>query len=259
MKKINLKRIIALFVIFLNLAISLYTLWTPGTIITNGKHDKGQNGIWIQHGWLGHHSWFKKYKKAPSKFRDKENMLSLQRDLQKHNIKYIYPHLCPTDFQGHISKVDHEQTKNFLKVFNDFKVMPWVGGVLGEHCFPESKKWRKTFIESVIILLESHPSFSGIHLNIEPLPSGNKSLLVLLDELKLAMPTKTLSVAAYPPPTLWHPYKEVHWEKEYFKEVSRRVDQLVPMMYDTGIKLPKFYQKLMTDWSHEVLQCLRYT
>src|SRR5206468_2358601 len=38
-----------------------------------------------------------------------------------------------------------------------------------------------------------------------------------------------------------------------FREVARRCDQMVVMMYDAGQKLPKLYQKLMADWTGEIL------
>jgi hypothetical protein len=64
---------------------------------------------------------------------------------------------------------------------------------------------------------------------------------------------RLLSVAAYPPPTRWHPFPEVHWDESYYKLVAARVDQLVPMMYDTAMKYDKFYQQLMASWTREVL------
>jgi hypothetical protein len=68
------------------------------------------------------------------------------------------------------------------------------------------------------------------------------------------LPTgKLLSVAAYPPPTRWHPFEDVHWTEDYFRQVARRCDQLAVMMYDTALRKPKLYQHLMADWTGEVL------
>ena len=103
-------------------------------------------------------------------------------------------------------------------------------------------------------LLEAHPRLAGVHLNVEPLPSADTAFLQFLEEAKARLgPGKALSIAAYPPPTRWHPYPEVHWEESYFRAVARRSDQLAVMMYDTGIRVPKFYQRLMIDWTREVL------
>jgi len=106
----------------------------------------------------------------------------------------------------------------------------------------------------VLDLLQGHPRLAGVQVNIEPMPSGNPDFLTLLDELRQAMPTgKILSVAAYPPPTRWHPFPEGHWEESYFRQVAKRADQLAPMMYDTAIPLQKIYQHLMSTWTVDIL------
>lgn len=66
-------------------------------------------------------------------------------------------------------------------------------------------------------------------------------------------PGRILSIAAYPPPTWWHPFPDVHWDESYFRQVASRCDQLAVMMYDAGQRIPKTYQKLMADWTVEVL------
>ena len=37
------------------------------------------------------------------------------------------------------------------------------------------------------------------------------------------------------------------------RQIAERVDQVVPMMYDTAIKQPKFYRQLMFHWTTQVL------
>jgi hypothetical protein len=66
-------------------------------------------------------------------------------------------------------------------------------------------------------------------------------------------PKRLLSVAAYPPPTRWHPFPDVHWEKQYFQAVAGRVDQMVVMMYDTALRQDKLYQSLMASWTRDEL------
>ena len=64
---------------------------------------------------------------------------------------------------------------------------------------------------------------------------------------------KVLSIAAYPPPTIWHPISSVHWDEDYYRQVSQRADQLVVMMYDTAIRFEKVYEYIMAKWTSEVL------
>ncbi len=232
-----------------------FLLWSPGKTVWDGRHDLGSNGLWLQHGWLGDDSWFERNQRDKTRFRDPEKVQVLSHRLNTHGIQYVFPHACPTDSSGRISPVDPVQTELFLDHIGEVKVLPWIGGVLQVHCFPSSPEWRATFISSAVDLLVAHPRLAGLHLNIEPLPTGTPDFLLLLDELRKALPEGALlSVAAYPPPTRWHPFPEVHWEEQYFRQVAKRVDQLVPMMYDTSLKWPKVYQQLLASWTSDVLE-----
>jgi len=234
-----------------------YALWRPGKVVEDGGHDRGHNGIWLQHGWLGDDGWFHRTAKEDQKslFRSEDRIRQLARLLQQHGIRDVFPHLCPCSPRGEVAAVDSEQANRFLRLFEGFRVMPWVGGVWGEHASPEDAHWRSNFVASVSRLLADHRGFAGVHVNIEPMPSGNAQFLALLDELRAAMPAgKFLSVAAYPPPTRWHPFPDVHWEEVYFRQVASRADQMVVMMYDTSLKYPKLYQHLMAAWTGEVLR-----
>ncbi len=248
------KKTIYIILIIALVGVITYTIWTPGKIANSGDHNLKTNGIWLQHGWLGDDKWFAKTGKDKTLFRDQSKIYELAKKLEAHNIRDIYPHLCPCSPTGRISSVDHKQTERFLTYFSEFRVMPWIGGRLNVHCFPESEKWRKAFIASAKELLTAYPGLAGIHINIEPMPSGNKDFLLLLNELKNALPEgKLLSIAAYPPPSLLQPAVKVHWEEDYFKTISSTVDQMAVMMYDTALQLQKVYQNLMASWTEDVL------
>jgi hypothetical protein len=235
--------------------LGLVTLaWSPGRAVRDGRHDLRTNGIWIQHGWLGDDAWFERYQKDKALFQDDHKIQELADLLTSHGVRYVYPHVCPCDPSGRIAPVDPVQTERFLDHFGDFQVIPWIGGVLDVYCSPESPQWRASFVSSVADLLARHPRLAGVQLNIEPMPGGNPGFLILLDELRQAMPPgKIISVAAYPPPTPWHPFADIHWNEPYFRRVAQRCDQVVPMMYDTAIRLPKLYQHLMSGWTSDVL------
>lgn len=233
-----------------------YVLWRPGLDIRDGGHDRGQNGLWLAHGWLGADDWFLRNGKTNefSKYRDVQSIRSLSDKLHRYHITDVFPHLCPAEPDGHLPKVDAGQVERVLQGLAGFRVMPWVGGPNGGNVRLTNGKWRSTFTNDVSALLRAHPRFAGVHLNVEPLPAGDTNFLAFLDQLRSALPEgKLLSIAAYPPPTRWHPYPDVHWDEHYFREVARRCDQVVVMMYDAGQRIPKFYQFLMADWTQEVL------
>jgi hypothetical protein len=243
-----------LFVVVVGLG---YIVWTPGAEVNNGRHDRRRNGIWLQHGWLGHDNWFIQNQKTDrlQHFRDPAEIEKLVALLRQHHITDLFPHLSPTHSLGQLPPVDDEQVTRFLDGLGpDFRVLPWTGGVLDDSARTNDPQWRATFVRSVRALLDRHPRLAGIHINVEPCPTGDKSFLMLLEELRASLPSgKLLSIAAYPPPTRWHPYDDIHWDKTYFRQVADRSDQIVVMMYDTGIHLGKLYENLMRQWTSECL------
>jgi hypothetical protein len=233
-----------------------YLLWTPGRDITDGRHDLGRNGIWLQHGWLADDDWFVHEKKTNqiARFRDPQQIQKLAGLLRQNHITDVFPHLCPAGFEGRLPSMDNEQAERFLREFKDFRVMPWVGGVLNLHVRLKSPEWRATFATNLRQLMDEHPAFAGVHLNVEPLPSGDRDFLALLEAIRAALPPgKVISVAAYPPPTRWQPSADVHWDEAYFRQVAARVDQIVVMMYDTSLKNRKLYESLAVSWTCETL------
>ncbi|MBZ0186591.1 MAG: hypothetical protein K8F91_10115 [Candidatus Obscuribacterales bacterium] len=234
--------------------LTLFLTWSPGRELLDGSHDRRTNGLWMQHGWLGDDAWFKRYGKDVSKFRDIKTLNKTAEQLREHHITDIYPHLCPCSTDGAIAQADKEQVERFLDAFTGFRIMPWVGGVNGSSAIINNKLWRKTFAQSCNDLLVQHPRLAGVHINIEPMRSGNQDYLLLLDELRTAIPPgKLLSVAAYPPPTFWQPVAAVHWDEDYSRAVAKRVDQATVMMYDTSLRVPALYRQLMKDWTRQAL------
>lgn len=252
----SLKRIgIALVVIAATVGLALL-LWQPGLDVRDGRNDRVQNAIWIGHGWLGADDWFIQYKKTNEleRYRSPERIKHLADNLRRHHIRDIYPHVCPATPDGRLPDLDPKQIERFLNEFSGFRVIPWIGGPNGSAVRLTSKRWRDQFVLEVRRMLDRYPAFAGVHLNVEPLPSGDEDFLRLLDELRAKLPNgRMLSVAAYPPPTRWHPSTDVHWQESYFREVARRSDQVAVMTYDAAQRIPKTYQRLMADWTRETL------
>lgn len=230
-----------------------YILWDPGVDSSEGKFDRARNGLWLAHGWMADDAWFAAHARDKNAY-DAEHAQSRLKDTCANNgIAYVFPHLCPATPNGGLPDYDARRLETLLDILPAVKVLPWVGGVHGLHCPIESSEWRTCFVASCANLLSQHPRLAGLHLNIEPMPDGNEAFLALLDELKDALGvTKILSVAAYPPPTRWHPHPQVHWSEAYYREVDQRCDQLVPMMYDTSLRIGKTYTWLVAEWTREL-------
>lgn len=234
-----------------------YMAWSPGANVTDGRHDLVQNGIWLQHGWLGDDGWFERYNKTDRiiEFRDREQIRALAELLRRQHFSDVFPHVAPTRPDGYLPPIDHDQATLFLAELDGFRITPWIGGAWGEQAHPDIPTWRKNFVGSIRELLDEYPGFAGVHINIEPCPTGDRDFITLLQEVRAVLePDEWLSVAAYPPPTRWHRFPEVHWEESYFREVASHVDQVVVMMYDTSLTNAKLYRSLMTRWTGQILE-----
>ncbi len=167
-----------------------YLLWNPGKDVTDGRHDRGQNGIYLQHGWLADDAWFKRNRKLDRQafFRDRRNIRELAEQLRRHHITDVFPHLCPAELDGSIAPADDEQVERFLDEFAGFRVLPWIGGSRDSTARPELAKWRAKFTASAASLLAKHPRLAGVHVNIEPCADGSDDLILLLGELRAPCP-----------------------------------------------------------------------
>jgi len=248
-------RILSALALVLGIPALAYWIWSPGNDQTLSCPN---NAIWLGHGWLGADSWFQRYHKKQGAFREDSAIQDLLKKLSENHIRYVYPHLCPAQFDGNIAEYDDPQIMRFSDAASTagIRVLPWVGGVLNESARISDPKWRKQFSLSIKELLAKHPRLAGIHINIEPLPDGERDFILLLDEVKASVGDKILSVAAYPPPTVWQQSPNVHWSLDYIREVAGICDQFVVMMYDTAIPLRKCYIFLMKQWTDELISTL---
>lgn len=241
-------------VALLAIPVGAWVLWSPGVDIRDGRHDLQTNAIWMQHGWLADDAWLARNGKSPTDFRETSRIAAAAQGLQTHHMRFVYPHLCPCQSNGALAASDPAQVERFLDGFAGFDVYPWVGGVRGETARMTDPAWRSGFAQACAALMREHPRLAGVHVNIETIPSGDADFLAVLEEIRHGLPPgKRLSIAAYPPPTRWQPSAEVHWDEAYAHAVAARVDQVVVMMYDTGLHSSKLYEQLMKDWTREAL------
>lgn len=247
----NRFKVYSVLFVVIGLFITFYAVWSPGDNALRDSNNLQSNGMWIAHGWFGDQLWFKKYKKEPSEYDESKEYLLIHK-IKILKIKYLYPHLCPANSRGQIPEIDLEKIKKFRIKCPSVKIIPWIGGSTDSTVDLGDKIWKAAFISSVKDLL-SHEEIDGIHVNIEPLASGDKDFLGLLSEIKKIKGDKILSVAAYPPPTFFHPHASVHWDLGYYQDICSLADQVVPMMYDTALNYRKIYTNLVRQWTKEVI------
>ena len=243
-------------------AVSCYFFWEAGSekMPFRLKRQKQNHAIYLSHYFLADDTYFARNpKEKKNSYRSVEKLEKYFKFLKDKEIKTLYPHMCPATPDGNLPLYDAEQMERVLDAAQKYniRVLPWVGGVLDDSARIYNPSWRMAFCKNIKLLLKNHPRLAGIHLNVEPLPDGDKEFAAFLKDLKDVLHKKCLSLAAYPPPTRWHPYKSVHWSKEYFRLLARNCDEVSVMMYDTAIRYEKFYIALMKKWAKEILLSLQ--
>src|SRR5688500_16812220 len=172
----SVRRIAIAIFLIVAIAFAAYALWRPGLDIRDGRHDRQSNGVWLAHGWLGGDEWFIQNNKTNefTRYRSAVNLKALADKLRSNHITDLFPHLCPAEPTGQLPAVEANQVERFLDAFPHSRVLPWIGGPNGASARINNAKWRATFTANVRQLLVAHPRLAGVHLNIEPLPSGDK-------------------------------------------------------------------------------------
>lgn len=236
-----------------------YAVWSPGRSVRDGAHDRGENGIWLQHSWLADDAWCEENDRVERcrRLRDPEEIESQFAQLQSAGIRYLFPHLAPTSGSGSLPGVDRAQLVRVLDAAerHDLLVIPWIGGVWQRHVFPEDPAWRRRFVADVVSLLALDARIAGVQINVEPLTNGDEDFVELLGELRGSMPDdRILGLAAYPPAPFARSDDDVFWTLDYLRELSEPVDQISMMLYDTGYPLRKFYVAAVAGWTRDVLR-----
>jgi len=225
--------------------------------------DRTRNAAWLEHRWF----------QAGVTPTDLE---ALAKRLAQNKIHYLYPHLTPTDPAGHLPQHSDDAVRKFTtKMRHDIpgiQILPWVGGVQkgykqtspGTLDF-NSPAMRDAFAADCSAFIEKY-HLDGIHLNIEPVESGDARFVEWVGAIKKRIGDhKVLSVAAAKP-SLFEGFNVAPlraWDLDYFVSVGRHCDQLVIMNYDTSFNTQLQYSlftedklsRLLARFAQEKLAC----
>ncbi|MFI6828632.1 hypothetical protein ACIBG5_16110 [Kribbella sp. NPDC050241] len=191
--------------------------------------------------WLGH-AWVDGRKTAA-------DVTALAQQLKGTGIRDLYVHTGPLEHDGSLplAKVSPKArwfTEAVRTAAPDVRVQAWLGDVVQPGKDPgmdlDDAAVRTRVVASAKAVLDQ--GFQGIHYDFEPVKSGSKGFLAVLDATRaLGVP---LSVAAAQIDPLWQLHRipiDKRWSQEYFGEVSRRVEQIAVMSYDTAMPLKSLY------------------
>ncbi|TDW87850.1 hypothetical protein EV137_5934 [Kribbella pratensis] len=197
---------------------------------------RGQDALWLGHAWVDGR-------------KSAADVTALAQRLQGTGIRDLYVHTGPLEHDGSLplAKVS-PKARWFVDAVHAaapaVRVQAWLGDVVQPGKDPgmnlDDSAVRRRVVESASAVLQQ--GFQGIHYDFEPVRSGSKGYLSVLDETR-ALGT-TLSVAAAQIDPLWYLHVipvDKWWSQDYFRQIAERVNQVAVMSYDTALPLESLY------------------
>ncbi|MFH9978464.1 hypothetical protein ACH4ND_04230 [Streptomyces sp. NPDC017179] len=212
--------------------------------LADGTYTRGQDAIWLGHAWVD------------GRKKDAD-VAALARRLRGTGIRDLYVHAGPLEHDGTLPKSAYSGAGWLIpavhRALPGVRVQAWLGDELATES-PDGMRLERAATRAAVVTSTREilaAGFGGAHFDLEPLHSGDRDYLGLLDDLRAVTRAHgvPLSVAAHqidPLPafhSLWgtltnHPK---WWSQAYFAQVARRVDQIAVMSYDTMQPLPSLY------------------
>ncbi|MFJ4484418.1 hypothetical protein ACIP3D_18940 [Streptomyces longwoodensis] len=210
----------------------------------DGTRTRGRDALWLGHAWVDGR-------------KDDADVAALAERLAGTGVKDLYVHAGPLEHDGTLPASRYPKARWLVGAVHrempGVRVQAWLGDVLATEG-PTGMRLadagtRAHVVRSARQVLDA--GFEGAHFDLEPLHSGDRHYLGLLDRLHAVTRARNvpLSVAAHqidPLPgfhSFWgtvagHPK---WWSQAFFGEVARRVDQIAVMSYDTMQPLQSTY------------------
>ncbi|MGW2099926.1 hypothetical protein ACWCPX_19825 [Streptomyces olivaceoviridis] len=209
-----------------------------------GTRTRHQDALWLGHAWVD----------GRKTDRDVE---ALARRLRGTGIRDLYVHAGPLEHDGTLPASAYPKARRLIAAVHrelpGVRVQAWLGDKLASES-PDGLRLERAATRAAVVTSARQilaAGFEGTHVDLEPLHSGDRDYLSLLDDLRDLTHARgaVLSVAAHqidPLPafhsfwgtTTGHPK---WWSQAYFGQVARRVDQIAVMSYDTMQPLESLY------------------
>ncbi|MFF2651163.1 hypothetical protein [Streptomyces sp. NPDC058045] len=210
----------------------------------DGTKSRTRDAFWLGHAWVDGR-------------RTESDVRALAARLRGTGIRDLYVHTGPLEHDGTLPARRHPRAAWLIRTVHralpGVRVQAWLGDKLATET-PDGMHLTDRAVRTRILTATAQvldAGFNGAHFDLEPLHSGDRDYLDLLDRLRSLTRSRhaLLSVAAHqidPLPGLHtagsalfdHPK---YWSQSYFGQVARRVDQIAVMSYDTGMQLPSLY------------------
>jgi hypothetical protein len=210
----------------------------------DGTRTRGRDAIWMGHAWVDGR-------------KDDADLAAFARRVKGTGIKDLYVHAGPLEHDGTLPSHRYPRAAWLIaavhRTMPGVRVHAWLGDVLATEGPAGMRLSRAATREAVLGSARQvlDAGFDGVHFDLEPLHSGDRDFLLLLDDLHAMTRGRgaVLSVATAqidPVPSL-HAAAGVFtghpkwWSQAYFRQVALRVDQVAVMSYDTAMPLQSLY------------------
>ena len=209
-----------------------------------GTYTRNRDAIWLGHAWVDGR-------------KTEADVNALAHRLERTGIRDLYVHAGPLEHNGTLPRSAYPKASWLTKTLHSraprLRVQAWLGDVLATEG-PTGMRLERPATRAAVVASTREilaAGFDGVHFDLEPLHSGDRDYLTLLDSLRTVTRAHhaLLSVAAHqidPLPgfhAFWgtvagHPK---WWSQRFFGQVARRVDQIAVMSYDTMQPLQSLY------------------
>ncbi|MET8770757.1 hypothetical protein [Streptomyces sp. NPDC004658] len=209
-----------------------------------GTRTRHQDALWLGHAWVDGR-------------KTDRDVQALARRLKGTGIRDLYVHAGPLEHDGTLPASAYPKARRLIAAVHrelpGVRVQAWLGDKLATES-PDGLRLERAATRAAVVTSARRilaAGFEGTHFDLEPLHSGDRDYLSLLDDLRGLTHARgaVLSVAAHqidPLPafhsfwgtTTGHPK---WWSQAYFGQVARRVDQIAVMSYDTMQPLQSLY------------------
>ncbi|RPE40991.1 glycosyl hydrolase family 18 (putative chitinase) [Streptomyces sp. Ag109_O5-1] len=205
-----------------------------------GTHTRSKDAIWLGHAWVDGR-------------KTDADVTALAARLADTGIRDLYVHAGPLEHNGTLPKSAYPKARWLITAVHrklpGVRVQAWLGDELApekpDAMHLERSATRAAVVESARQVVAA--GFDGVHFDLEPLHSGDRNYLALLDALRPVTPLLSVAAHQIDPLPAFHSFwgtvtgHPKWWSQEYFGQVARRVDQIAVMSYDTMQPLQSLY------------------
>jgi hypothetical protein len=262
-RRIKWRRVFDVVAVLMIVAVLRACFLRPGTDYPGSHFNRGQNAAWLGVEWS----------MEPHSVSEVE---ALAANLKQQQIATIFVYLSYLKPAGEFNPT-YDHAREFIMAFKqvapEIEVQAWLGvpvrvppgtpGAAGYVDLADEAVQNK--IAEISRLAVQDFGFDGVHLDAEPVVTGDPALLSVLDKMRAVIGAQArLSIAGREiTPLLPEADLIVNrwftWRGDYYREVANRVDQIAVMAYDSHAPFRFWYEQWVRHQVINLTNSLRET